>query len=100
MASAVVVHPSPLLDSLLRLFDLMWEQATPSLATGTGTRSGLTDTEAAVLGVLAAGEKGEAITCLMGVHVRTFRATSASYALKLGAPHGSSPDSTPQPGWI
>jgi DNA-binding CsgD family transcriptional regulator/sugar-specific transcriptional regulator TrmB len=86
VTSAMVVHPSPLLDSLVKLFDLMWEQATPTFPVDVRKSSGLTDTEATVLGLLAAGEKDEAIARVMGVHVRTVRRHVRRLCAQLEAP--------------
>lgn len=79
---AMVVHPSSLLDLLVRLFDVLWEQATDL----SGAPEALTPVQAEILALLAAGEKDAAIARVLGLHVRTVRRHIEQICARLGAP--------------
>jgi DNA-binding NarL/FixJ family response regulator len=81
---AVVVHPSSLLDLLVRLFDLLWEQATD--LTGAPAATALTPVQTEILALLAAGEKDAAIARVLGLHVRTVRRHIEHICARLNAP--------------
>lgn len=69
----VLVHPSPLLASLVALVDLLWERAIP-LDAGAETREGawrISEEDAALLRLLAAGLKDQAIARHLGIGLRT-----------------------------
>lgn len=78
--AAVIVHPSPLLDLLSRLFDLLWSQASDL----SGTEQ-LSQVESEILALLAAGEKDAAIARVLGLHVRTVRRHIEQLCGRLGA---------------
>jgi DNA-binding CsgD family transcriptional regulator/predicted transcriptional regulator len=62
--SAVIVHPSALLDALGALFESVWQRSLPLAAFRTGTSSGataLSDEQRRLLQLLAAGYTDEAI---------------------------------------
>jgi DNA-binding CsgD family transcriptional regulator len=65
--AALCIRPSALLDALVRLFELLWAQATPIVAPEPGGR--LTDRELA--GLLAAGAKDDVVARHLGTSTRT-----------------------------
>jgi len=71
----VLLHPSPLLTGVLSLFDLLWERAIPlddagAAASGeAGWR--ISEDDAALLRLLAAGLKDQAIARHLGIGLRT-----------------------------
>ena len=68
----VLIHPSPLLTSLGSLFDVLWDRAIP--LDGGGDREGawrISDEDAALLRLLAAGLKDQAIARHLGIGLRT-----------------------------
>lgn len=71
VTSAVVVHPSSLLDSLLAIFDELWARAQP--VAQPDRSSPLPDRTSEVLRLLAAGVKDETIARQLGIHLRTVR---------------------------
>lgn len=71
----LVVHPSPLLDALVKLFNLLWDKATPlgsSLEPGQ-TAHELDELDQTILVLLAAGAQDETMARRLGVAVRTVR---------------------------
>jgi len=73
LAWGIVIHPSPLLDALSRLFELTWSRAS-LLSPGQSELSGLLGpTGSDVIQLLAAGMKDDAIARQLGLHVRTVR---------------------------
>ena len=70
----VLLHPSPLLSGLLSLFDLLWERAIPlDAGAATGPEAGwrISEDDAALLRLLAAGLKDQAIARHLGIGLRT-----------------------------
>jgi sugar-specific transcriptional regulator TrmB/DNA-binding CsgD family transcriptional regulator len=70
----VLVHRSPLLSSLVALFDLFWERAIPldsRDSTGREAAWRISDDDAALLRLLAAGLKDQAIARHLGIGLRT-----------------------------
>ncbi|HSZ43296.1 MAG TPA: transcriptional regulator [Trebonia sp.] len=71
--ATLVIRASSMLDTLIALFELVWERAIPIHADGElpspGTGPG--DDEAALLGLLAAGLTDAAIARHLGAHPRT-----------------------------
>ncbi|HET8666114.1 MAG TPA: helix-turn-helix domain-containing protein [Nocardioides sp.] len=65
--AALCIRPSALLDALVRLFELLWAQATPIVAPETGGR--VSDRELAAL--LAAGAKDDVVARHLGTSTRT-----------------------------
>ena len=69
-----LVHPSPLLSTLNTVFDLLWDRAIPL---DVGVRGGdtagwrISDEDAAMLRLLAAGLKDQAIARHLGIGLRT-----------------------------
>lgn len=83
----VLAHPSPLLDSLLQLFDLLWERATPLRLTG-GTAHAdkqLDDIDTRILELLSAGLKDDAIAAHLTLAPRSVRRRIARLTHLLGA---------------
>ncbi|MEO3923826.1 helix-turn-helix domain-containing protein [Micromonosporaceae bacterium B7E4] len=69
--SALVIHPSALLDSLVALFEQLWRQAVP-LVTTSQTRTGpVDDDDRRLVTLLAAGAKDDAIARQLGTSTRT-----------------------------
>lgn len=69
----VIVHASSLLDSLIALFEQVWERAVPIHADGAlpDTDASPSHEDAALLGLLAAGLTDAAIARQLGTHQRT-----------------------------
>ncbi|HEY3530678.1 MAG TPA: helix-turn-helix domain-containing protein [Nocardioides sp.] len=65
--AALCIRPSALMDALVRLFELLWAQATPIVAPTVGR--GVTDRELAAL--LAAGAKDDVVARHLGTSTRT-----------------------------
>jgi DNA-binding CsgD family transcriptional regulator len=88
---AIVVHASPLLDSLVSLFELLWRRATPlALGRPVGPEGGdedeaISELDRRLLSMLAAGMKDEAIARQLGVNVRTVVRRVARLMQELGA---------------
>jgi DNA-binding CsgD family transcriptional regulator len=87
--SALVVHPSALLDALVELFEVLWRAGTPLTA---ATVTGPADVQPAedapdddVLVLLAAGMKDEAIARHLGLSARTVQRRVHSLCDRLGA---------------
>ncbi|MFD5205727.1 helix-turn-helix domain-containing protein [Streptomyces anulatus] len=70
---SALIHPSPLLDGLIGLFELTWSSALPLDVMGEGEAGGgeLDDTEAWLLTLLLSGLTDEVIARQMGVGRRT-----------------------------
>jgi sugar-specific transcriptional regulator TrmB/DNA-binding CsgD family transcriptional regulator len=77
--SALVVYASTLLDALIRLFDLLWNIAVPVFDTPVAAEDG------ALLTLLAAGLKDEAVARQLGVSVRTVHRRTSDLMDRLGA---------------
>jgi DNA-binding CsgD family transcriptional regulator len=71
--AALVIRASSMLDTLIALFELVWERAIPIHADGELPSSGTgpSQEEAALLGLLAAGLTDAAIARHLGTHPRT-----------------------------
>jgi DNA-binding CsgD family transcriptional regulator len=80
---ALLLWSATLVHNLLRVFDLLWEQARP-LALPEETVP-LPERERRLLELLAAGVKDEAIARHLDVSVRTVRRESAALMARLGA---------------
>ena len=80
IGSALIVHSSALLDALVQMFELLWEQALPVAAT---SADGQLDTR--LLTRLTAGFKDEAIARQLGVSTRTVSRRVADLMGTLGA---------------
>lgn len=73
-ARGVLVHPSPLLTTLGTVFDVLWDRAIPLDARDATTRDAawrISDDDAALLRLLAAGLKDQAIARHLGIGLRT-----------------------------
>ena len=78
--SALVVHPCALLDALIEMFWLLWDQAVPVVP------SPMTDpTDARLMTLLAAGFKDDAIARQLGLSSRTVGRRVAELMEALGA---------------
>jgi predicted transcriptional regulator len=86
--TAILVHPSSLLATLGLLFDMLWDQSLP-LTPGTendGAASNeLEDIDRALLQLLTAGVKDQAIARQLGVSLRTIRRRLANLMREAGA---------------
>ncbi|NED96112.1 transcriptional regulator [Phytoactinopolyspora alkaliphila] len=71
--SVAIVHQSSLLTALIALFDAYWERAFPISGLETGRPAELTDDDVALLRMMSAGLKDEAIARQLGVSTRTLR---------------------------
>jgi sugar-specific transcriptional regulator TrmB len=110
--AALCIRPSALLDALVQLFDLLWAQATPIVATDPVGQ--VSDRDLAVL--LASGAKDDVIARHLGTSTRTLsrriselmehlhvrnRFQAGVQAVRLGwlsaDPPGGSPDDVPRP---
>lgn len=82
----LVVHPSPLLDALVRLFNLLWEQATPFPASpGAKAAAELDESDRTILALLASGAQDEVIARRLGIALRTVGRRIARLMDVLGA---------------
>lgn len=80
---ALIVHPSGLLDSLIRVFESLWQLAVPvDLADG-GDELGSTDRE--ILSLMASGATDDAISRRLGLSRRTVVRRTAGLLARLGA---------------
>ncbi|WP_326709827.1 MULTISPECIES: helix-turn-helix transcriptional regulator [unclassified Streptomyces] len=73
---ALLVRPSALLDALLALFDLVWEQASPVTVSAEGlaqesARGKVDHMDGRILGLLAAGLNDQAVASRLGLSLRT-----------------------------
>lgn len=88
ISDGLVVHPSPLLDSLEMLFELLWDAATPLAARGQDRASGsqlFDETDRIILELLASGAQDEVVAKRTGMAVRTVRRRVANMMAALGA---------------
>jgi sugar-specific transcriptional regulator TrmB/DNA-binding CsgD family transcriptional regulator len=70
--SALVIHASSLLDTLIALFEAVWHEAVPMRFDASGAEdTALPEYNRTVLGLLAAGLTDDAIARHMGWHTRT-----------------------------
>ena len=77
--SALVVHTSTLLDALVRMFELLWEQSVPIV------REHKAAIDMGLLTLLSAGLKDDAIARQLGVSPRTVARRVAELMEQLGA---------------
>lgn len=71
ITDGLVVHASPLLDALVRLFEVLWDSASPFLASPLSDVGGLDETDRAILALLAAGAQDAVISRRLGLGART-----------------------------
>ncbi|HKC28704.1 MAG TPA: helix-turn-helix domain-containing protein [Jatrophihabitans sp.] len=85
--TAILVHPSSLLATLGLLFDMLWDQSLP-LSAGApdadAPAGGLPDIDRALLQLLTAGVKDQAIARQLGVSLRTVRRRLANLMSESG----------------
>lgn len=84
----LLLHPSPLLQALTTLFEMIWERAIPYRPVGeepTEPHTSLSTGERTVLSMLAAGLKDEAIARQSGVALSTIARRVRRILRKLGA---------------
>ncbi|MFH9391837.1 LuxR C-terminal-related transcriptional regulator [Streptomyces sp. NPDC017556] len=84
-AGAVILTGQGTLTALCALFESLWETAKPFGETERKNESGLTDTEATALRLLADGFTDEAIAKRLGVSHRTARRVATGLMERLGA---------------
>lgn len=77
--SALVIHSSSLLDALVRMFELLWEQALPIV------RQQDDELDAKLMTMLVAGMKDDAIARRLGVSTRTVGRRVARLMEQFGA---------------
>ncbi len=82
--SALVVHPCALLDALVEMFGLLWEQALPVLGHG-GADAAPDSSDARLMTMLAAGLKDDAIARQLDLSSRTVGRRVAELMDSLGA---------------
>ncbi|SDO11218.1 helix-turn-helix domain-containing protein [Actinacidiphila guanduensis] len=84
--SALVIHPSSLLDTLIALFEAVWVDAVPMRFDAAGAADGPRREEyRTLLGLLAAGLTDQAIARQMGWHPRTAQRHVRELLAELGA---------------
>ena len=84
--SALVIHPSSLLDMLIALFESVWHGAVPMRFDASGAADGpLHEDDRTLLGLLAAGLTDDAIARHMGWHPRTAQRHVRELMMELGA---------------
>jgi DNA-binding NarL/FixJ family response regulator len=71
--SVAIIYQSSLLTGLIALFDAFWERAFPIAGNDGDRPPELTDRDVAVLRLMSAGLKDEAIARQLGVSTRTMR---------------------------
>ena len=89
-AQALIVHDGLLMNTLVPLFEAMWDAAMPLGASRPRPRGGdavdlPTEAERALLALLASGLKDEAIARQLDVHVHTARRRISALLARLGA---------------
>lgn len=87
LQETLVVYPSPLLDALRSLFDLLWERAVPVPRMGESEEPPveLSPHERKLLALLTAGLKDQSIANQMGIAPRTAERHVAKLMRKLGS---------------
>ena len=85
--ASLLIHESSMLDTLIALFDLVWERAIPIHADGElpAPAQGPGADESALLGLLAAGLTDSAIARHLGTHPRTVQRRVRELLDHLGA---------------
>ena len=87
-AGALVVHPSPLLEGMLSLFETLWRYAVPlradDVAAG-GRTDRPTPMQALMLPLMAAGMTDEAVARHLSVSLRTVQRQTRTMLDRLGA---------------
>ncbi|AQZ65739.1 transcriptional regulator [[Actinomadura] parvosata subsp. kistnae] len=83
--SALVVHPSALLDALVGLFETLWRAAVPLRLTPDGLEEDRRGPDEEVLALLAAGMKDDAIARQLGLSPRTVQRRVQVLCERLGA---------------
>ena len=84
---SLIIRASSCLDTLIALFELVWERAIPMHANGERPSSGMgpSEDEATLLGLLAAGMTDAAIARQLGAHERTVHRRVRELLDRLGA---------------
>jgi DNA-binding NarL/FixJ family response regulator len=83
-AGALVVHTPGLVDLVVTLFDLLWEQSAALAPERQECVEDFTDLEVTVVRLLAQGLKDEAVSRRTGLSLRSVRRTVASVGERLG----------------
>lgn len=86
VSGGLVIHPSPLVDALVRLFEALWERAVPveSVEHYMTRDAELTKRESELLKLLAAGQKDQVIARRLGVTTRTVQRLVSDLMRRLG----------------
>jgi DNA-binding CsgD family transcriptional regulator len=80
---ALIVHPSGLLDTLIRVFESFWRLAVPADVVDVG--QGLADIDREILSLMASGATDDAISRRLGLSRRTVVRRAARLLERLGA---------------
>lgn len=86
VSGGLVIHPSPLVDALVALFEGLWQRAVPIGSVDDDARrdAELTDRESEILKLLASGQKDEVIARRLGVTTRTVQRSVSDVMRRLG----------------
>lgn len=85
LESAVVVHPSALLDALGALFTTLWSRAVPLAMTAADALAGLSEEDARLLALLTTGLPDRSIAKQLGLSYRTYQRRLHRLMTVLGA---------------
>ncbi|WP_090761328.1 helix-turn-helix transcriptional regulator [Nonomuraea maritima] len=83
VTASYLIHPSPLLDALIALFDALWERSVPVRLTPQGTE--LSQDEERLLTLLASGATDKAASRALGWSERTVQRHITKLMRRLGA---------------
>lgn len=85
IGQTVVVHPSSLLDSLVMLFEALWQRAIPFASPPAPASGGPAEEDRRLIELLAMGLKDDAIARQLGLSTRTTRRRMKALSDELGA---------------
>lgn len=89
LSASYLIHPSPLLDALVALFETVWERSVPVRLTTMGVEhlddDGLSDDETRLLTLMASGATDKAVARAFGWSERTVQRHVTKLMRRLGA---------------
>ncbi|UBU17488.1 helix-turn-helix transcriptional regulator [Nonomuraea gerenzanensis] len=85
VSASYLIHPSPLLDALVALFEALWERSRPVRLTGGEPERDLSQEEERLLTLLAAGATDKAASRALGWSERTVQRHLGKLMRRLGA---------------